>query len=78
MKVPHGLPLKEDGSCGHLENNLCSIWEDRPDFCRSELMRPPGMEDKEYEEARDRACEWLRENFPETKPASLPPPLHSD
>ena len=34
----HGLPIKEDGSCGHLKNNLCSIYENRPDICNAEKM----------------------------------------
>ena len=25
----YGLPIKKDGSCGHLKNNLCSIYEDQ-------------------------------------------------
>ena len=29
----HGLPIKEDGSCGHLVGNLCSIYENRPEIC---------------------------------------------
>ena len=29
-----GLPDRGDGACGHLtEDNLCSIYENRPDFC---------------------------------------------
>jgi len=28
------LPVKEDGSCGHLVNNQCSIYESRPLVCR--------------------------------------------
>jgi len=33
-----GLLIKEDGSCGHLKNNLCSIYETRPDQCNSIKM----------------------------------------
>ena len=29
----YGLPIKEDGSCGHLKNNQCSIYDKRPDVC---------------------------------------------
>jgi len=32
----HGLPIKEDGSCGYLVGNLCSIYEDRPEICNVE------------------------------------------
>tara|TARA_R100001244_G_scaffold45264_1_gene40809 strand:- start:162 stop:485 length:324 start_codon:yes stop_codon:yes gene_type:complete len=28
-----GLPIKKDGSCGHLKNNKCSIYDKRPDVC---------------------------------------------
>ena len=38
-QVPdHGLPVKDDGSCGHLVNNLCSIYHHRPDICRVDKM----------------------------------------
>ena len=29
----YGLPIKEDGSCGHLKNNMCSIYDKSPDVC---------------------------------------------
>jgi len=29
----YGLPIKKDGSCGHLKNNMCSIYDKRPDIC---------------------------------------------
>lgn len=29
-----GLEAKEDGSCTHLVNNQCSIYEERPEICR--------------------------------------------
>jgi Fe-S-cluster containining protein len=34
----HGLPVNPDGSCGHLKNNLCEIYDTRPDFCRIDHM----------------------------------------
>ena len=30
----HGLPIKEDGSCGHLKGKLCSIYDKRPLICQ--------------------------------------------
>jgi Fe-S-cluster containining protein len=63
MNIPGLLPIKEDGSCAHLKNNLCSIWETRPRFCRSELMRPPGMPDEKYEAAVARACKSLQDKY---------------
>tara|TARA_R100000544_G_C2226771_1_gene61305 strand:- start:1866 stop:2159 length:294 start_codon:yes stop_codon:yes gene_type:complete len=32
----HGLPIKKDGSCGHLIDNKCSIYNTRPKICRVE------------------------------------------
>jgi len=34
----HGLPIKEDGSCANLINNMCSIYDDRPDICRVDKL----------------------------------------
>ena len=34
-----GLPVKKDGSCGYLKNNLCSIYENRPDICNVNKLR---------------------------------------
>jgi len=42
----YGLPIKKDGSCGHLKNNLCSIYENRPDFCSIDKLRDAYI--KEY------------------------------
>jgi Fe-S-cluster containining protein len=33
-----GLPLNPDGSCGHLVDNLCAIYAERPDCCRVDVM----------------------------------------
>ena len=46
----YGLPIKEDGSCGHLKNNLCSIYEERPDVCNSNKLpgKKPSQSKKEY------------------------------
>jgi len=36
-----------DGACKHLtEDNLCSIYEDRPDFCRLNPKRPATEQEK--------------------------------
>ena len=29
----YGLPIKKDGSCGHLVDNECSIYDNRPIVC---------------------------------------------
>ena len=41
-----------DGVCKHLENNLCSIYNDRPEVCRV----------KDYSNIKDlnRACKQIR------------------
>ena len=41
-----GFPIQKDGSCGHLKNNLCSIYENRPDICNIDKLR--GLYNKEY------------------------------
>jgi uncharacterized protein len=30
----HDLPVKPDGSCGHLRGSLCDIYDTRPMICR--------------------------------------------
>ena len=46
----YGLPIKEDGSCAHLKDNLCSIYETRPDVCNSNKFpgKKPFQSKKQY------------------------------
>ena len=45
----HGLSIKEDGSCIHLDdNNLCKIYETRPPICRIGYSKPQEMLDVDY------------------------------
>jgi len=57
----HGLPVKKDGSCGHLVGNICSIYEDRPDICRVEKMlsKKDGQSRKEYYIEATKSCHDL-------------------
>ena len=57
----HGLPVKKDGSCGHLVGNLCSIHSDRPDICRVEkkLFKAPDQTDKDYYIQSTKVCHQL-------------------
>ncbi len=59
--VKYGLPIKEDGSCGHLENNLCSIYEKRPDICNSNKMpnKHASQTKKEYFIENTKICHQL-------------------
>jgi len=44
-------PMKADGSCEHLEDNLCKIYETRPDICRIDKgieQNISGAKDKQY------------------------------
>ena len=56
-----GLPVKADGSCGHLVGNLCSIYDDRPDVCRTEKMihKLPHQSEKDYYILATKACHTL-------------------
>lgn len=57
----YGLPVKKDGSCAHLVGNLCSIHEDRPDICRTEMMnhKKPNQTRKDYYIQSTKACHLL-------------------
>jgi len=50
--------------CQFLAGNECSIYEDRPAFCRVGYSREPGQSDVDYKEAIERACAQLQTLFP--------------
>jgi hypothetical protein len=56
---------KEDGSCMFLDGNLCSIYEDRPDVCRSDRMYERyfagRMSREEFDRATEEACRSVRD-----------------
>ena len=55
--VEFDVPIKEDGTCGHLisidrPDGLpgwgCAIYDTRPDVCRTEVMCPSDMTTEDY------------------------------
>lgn len=56
--------LQEDGSCIHLENNLCNIYNDRPDFCRvGNGIAMFDLPEKEYMMLTATICNmWMEED----------------
>jgi Fe-S-cluster containining protein len=64
----YGLPIKEDGSCGHLVGNLCSIYDNRPACCNSEenykgwLKDYPNLDKKEYFKETTKQCHDMIDN----------------
>ena len=54
------LPDRGDGACSFLdEENKCSIYEDRPDVCRVDVMHKinnPELSKKEYFIKSTKAC----------------------
>lgn len=57
----YNLPINEDGSCGHLKNNVCSIYDNRPDICRVDKMTHAnkGESKKDYFIKATKACHTL-------------------
>ena len=67
-KVFPDWPVRDDGSCVHLnENNLCDIYETRPDVCRVDRLYDilkaddPGLPSRnEYYKYNKDVCQALR------------------
>ena len=61
----YGLPIKKDGSCAHLKDNLCSIYEDRPLICRAKKFgkfikkRHPNFDIKQWYINETKGCHKL-------------------
>ena len=55
------LPHKKDGSCIHLVDNKCSIYDSRPDICRVDKMmyNDKGLSRKEYYIESTKACHQI-------------------
>jgi Fe-S-cluster containining protein len=54
--------IKEDGSCIHLENNLCKIYNTRPDYCRiGYSFKNSGMSELEYQLQTAKICNYFME-----------------
>ncbi len=61
----HGLPISKDGSCLHLKDNKCSIYENRPDICRVSKMtgNKNNVSRKEYYIEATKNCHKLIDLF---------------
>ena len=58
------LPIRPDGSCGHLtEAGQCAIYEDRPKFCRVEEFKPKRMSWRKYLNLNAALCNRMQEKF---------------
>jgi Fe-S-cluster containining protein len=64
--VVHGFPYKisDTGMCEKLVGNECTVFETRPDICRSEYCYDHFFKDKitvkEYDELNVKACDLIR------------------
>lgn len=63
--LPPGIPLNRgDGVCKYLENNLCTIYETRPDICRVGTLYDRFFKDKmteeEYIKLTHETCDILK------------------
>ena len=59
--IEHNLPVRDDGSCGYFVDNKCSIYDDRPDYCRVDKMgfNDAGLDRVEYYKESNKACNKL-------------------
>ena len=57
------MPVREDGSCGHLlDDGTCGVYEERPNICRSEMVKSlmfPGMPEDEFHKMLATWCNVL-------------------
>ncbi len=51
----------KDGTCKHLKDNKCTIYDNRPDICNHEKMKQmyPNLSNNEYDEMSMKACKEL-------------------
>lgn len=69
-KLLKGIPQlaafdRGDGVCIHLKDNLCSIYESRPDICNVEKMYvffKEQMSEEEYLQLMSNSCKVLKQN----------------
>ena len=57
------LPMNEEGYCAHLKDDKCSIYDTRPDVCRSGYMfRKLGMKGsmEDYMKQNVKVCDQLK------------------
>ena len=70
-KLIKGIPQlaafdRGDGVCIHLKDNLCSIYDSRPDICNVEKMYAlfkDQMTEKEYLQLMTDSCSALKKSF---------------
>ncbi len=55
--------VDESGVCRHLKDNKCTIYDNRPDICNRDKMRPlyNNLTDSEYDELSEKCCKELEE-----------------
>jgi Fe-S-cluster containining protein len=71
LKVTDELPAKPNGSCLYLidigSQKLCSIYEVRPDICRSNYSRRrseyENLSDYDFNRLLESACQILKNHF---------------
>lgn len=55
-----------DGVCRYLHNNLCTIYESRPEICNADLMYSHfsnKFSRQEYDELLERSCKLIKEHL---------------
>lgn len=59
--IRHILPLFDsgDGSCVHLVDNRCSIYNDRPTICRVDDIKPADIDKEVWYKMNLAACDKL-------------------
>jgi Fe-S-cluster containining protein len=62
------VPIRKDGSCGHLApDGACSIYDDRPWFCRTNIARkhlkPDTMSDREFVRRMAAGCNHIQKKL---------------
>jgi Fe-S-cluster containining protein len=63
-RLVKGWPLREDGACAHLSNeNLCTIYETRPDICRVGATTLLGLTPPEYYALTAKRCGEMQESL---------------
>ena len=55
------FPLNPDGSCSKMVGNECSIYDSRPDFCRTGFSRVASESEASYFERCADACNMMQE-----------------
>jgi Fe-S-cluster containining protein len=65
-----------DGVCRYLVDNLCSIYENRPDICNVDKMYiyfSSGMTHKQYDKLMEDSCKLIKKKFAEDNNCNIDP-----